>query len=267
MTSTSTGSTEWFDAMTVSAEGHVVSAVINRPAIKNAINDDVIDGLSAAIDLAERRHARALVIRGSAGCFCAGADLVQVAGLRGNPARLEEFALRLGQLFNRLENGPFATVAVVEGYAMAGGCELMLACDVVIAANSARIGDCHLEYGMVPAAGGAVRLSKYLPRARANFLLLSGELLSGRQAEDWGLVTIAVDPDALDRTATRMIEQITRHSGEGLAAVKRMISNTRRLSQVEALTLERAVFLRHAASHDMADALGAYLQHRDSIFD
>lgn len=264
MMTPSVGSAERVGNVIVAASGDVVSAVIDRPDAGNAIDAEVIRGLEMAIELAARRRAKVLTIRGAGGGFSVGADLAQVVRARGDATVLEEAATRWGSVLDRLETGPFAAVAVVEGHATAAGFELMLACDIVLATKTARIGDGQLDCGLVPSAGGAVRLSRYLPKARANYLLLSGELLSGAQAEEWGLVTGAADPDRLDALVEQVVTRIAGNDGAALAAVKRMASNSRRLSQAEAQCLERAVYVRHVASDDMAVALARQLQLRAS---
>lgn len=264
MMTPSVGSAERVGNVIVAASGDVVSAVIDRPDAGNAIDAEVIGGLEMAVDLAARQHAKVLTIRGADGCFSVGADLAQVVSARGDPARLDEAATRWGRLLDRLETGPFAARAVVEGYATAAGFELLLACDIVLATKTARLGDGQLDCGLVPSAGGAVRLSRYLPKARANYLLLSGELLSGTQAEEWGLVTGTADPGRLDALVEQVVARIAGNGGAALAAVKRMVSNSRRLSQAEAQCLERAVYVRHVASDDMAVALARQVQLRAS---
>ncbi|HEX5121328.1 MAG TPA: enoyl-CoA hydratase/isomerase family protein [Pseudonocardiaceae bacterium] len=250
----------------VRAEGHVVHALIDRPSVRNAINDDVIDGLTAAIDLAEQRQARVLVVRGSGGTFCAGADLVMLERIRQDTGRVEKFMARLGAVLDRIENAPFASIAVVEGYAVAGGCELLLACDVVVATATARIGDRHVEYGLVPAAGGSVRLSRQLPKARANYLLLSGELLSGADAARWGLATVAVPAEHIDNAAAGIVSRISGRSTAALATVKDMLGNAGGLPQSAALDRERALFMEHIASSDCRSGLAAFRDRRAPSF-
>jgi enoyl-CoA hydratase len=251
----------------VRVHANVVHAVLMRPSVKNAINDEVIDGLSAAVDLAEEIRARALVVRGAGGTFCSGADLAQLEKMRSDPAEVEKFMTRLGEVLDRIESASFPTIAVVEGYAVAGGCELLLACDVVVAATSACIGDRHLEYGLVPAAGGSVRLSRDLPKARANYLLLSGEMLSGEDAAQWGLVTVAVAPKDLEATTAKIVARIAGRGANALGTVKHMIGNARRLPQEEALRAERALFLRQLASAEVAQGLAAFRERRRPVFD
>jgi enoyl-CoA hydratase len=250
----------------IRADGHVVHALIDRPEVKNAIDDDVVDGLAAAVDQAEEQRARVLVVRGSGGTFCAGADLGMLDRIRQDPARVEKFMARLGTVLDRIENASFASVAVVEGHAVAGGCELLLACDVVVAATTARIGDRHVEYGLVPAAGGSVRVSRRLPRARANYLLLSGEMLSGDEAARWGLVTVAVPAEQVATVAAGIVARISSRSGTALATVKQMVRVAGRLPQPEALEQERALFLDHLASPDCVRGLAAFRDRRSPEF-
>jgi enoyl-CoA hydratase/carnithine racemase len=247
-------------------EGHVVQAVIDRPSVRNAIDDDVVTGLAAAVDEAEERQARVLVVRGSAGTFCAGADLGLLDRMRHDPARVEKFMARLGAVLDRIENAAFASVAVVEGHAVAGGCELLLACDVVVAATTARIGDRHVEYGLVPAAGGSVRLPRRLPRAWANYLLLSGDLLSGDEAARWGLATVAVPAEQVSAVADRIVARIASRSGTALAAVKQLVRDADRLPQPAALERERASFLDHLSSPDCVRGLAAFRDRRAPEF-
>lgn len=221
----------------------VLSVTINRPAARNTIGNGVLDGLETAIGIAEEHAVKVLVIRGSGGCFCAGPDLDELARLRANPGHAEAFAARLAGVLDRLESAPFGTVAVVEGHAVAAGCELLLACDVAIASTTARIGDGHLDYGLTPAAGGAVRLSRSLPKARARYLLLSGELLTGAEAQRWGLVTFAVEPVRLNAVTATVVDRIAGHGGRRIAAMKQLIGQVHDLPQEQASYLERLAFL------------------------
>ena len=246
--------------------GRVVYASIDRPEVRNAIDDGVVDGLAAAVDQAEQAQARVLVVRGAGGTFCAGADLAMLDRTRQDPARVEKFMARLGAVLDRIEHGPFASVAVVEGHAVAGGCELLLACDVAVATTTARIGDRHAEYGLVPAAGGSVRLTRRLPKAKANYLLLSGELLSGADAARWGLVTVAVPAEHIDTAVDGIVVRLAGRSSAALATVKHMLGNADRLPQPEALDRERALFMAHLATPDCRHGLAAFRDRRVPIF-
>ena len=250
----------------IAAEGPVLRATIDRPEARNAISPSVTEGLEAAVQRARDCAARVLVLRGAAGTFCAGADLDWVLSTIDQPGALEDDGVfasgirRLNDVLLEIEAAPFASVAVVDGFAVAGGCELLLACDVVVAAEDARIGDRHLELGLLPGAGGSVRLHKALTPARSRWLLLSGELISGREAADWGLVTRAVPPDQLDEVAEAMIARLASRSASALAGMKELIGAVRDIPVPEGVDAERRIFLDHMAkSDDLRAALARFL--------
>jgi enoyl-CoA hydratase/carnithine racemase len=237
-------------------DGPVLRATIDRPDTRNAISPTVVEGLEAAVRRAGESGARVLVLRGAGGTFCAGADLAWVLPTIDEPGAMEEHGAfttvirRLADTLDAMEAAPFATVAVVDGFALAGGCELLLACDVVVADENARIGDRHLELGLLPGAGGSVRLHKNLTPARSRWLLLSGEMLSGREAAEWGLVTRAVPGDRLDEVADAMIARLASRNGDALAGVKEMIAAVRDIPVTDGIVAERKIFVDHMAKND-----------------
>ena len=246
--------------------GVVLRATIDRPEARNAISPSVVDGLEAAVRRARDVDARVLVIRGAGGTFSAGADLAFVLSTIDQPGAIEDggaFASvirRLNDVLDEIEAAPFASVAVVDGFALAGGCEILLACDVVVADEAARIGDRHLELGLLPGGGGSVRLYRALSPARARWLLLSGEMISGREAAEWGLVTRAVPRGELDGAAEAMIARLASRSGDALAGAKEMIAAVRDVPVADGLAAEQRIFLDHMAkSEDVRAALARFL--------
>jgi len=246
--------------------GVVLRATIDRPEARNAISPSVVDGLEAAVRRARDVDARVLVIRGAGGTFSAGADLAFVLSTIDQPGAIEDggaFASvirRLNDVLDEIEAAPFASVAVVDGFALAGGCEILLACDVVVADEAARIGDRHLELGLLPGGGGSVRLYRALSPARARWLLLSGEMISGREAAEWGLVTRAVPRGELDGAAEAMVARLASRSGDALAGAKEMIAAVRDVPVADGLAAEQRIFLDHMAkSEDVRAALARFL--------
>jgi len=246
--------------------GVVLRATIDRPEARNAISPSVVDGLEAAVRRARDVDARVLVIRGAGGTFSAGADLAFVLSTIDQPGAIEDggaFASvirRLNDVLDEIEAAPFASVAVVDGFALAGGCEILLACDVVVADEAARIGDRHLELGLLPGGGGSVRLYRALSPARARWLLLSGEMISGREAAEWGLVTRAVPLGELDGAAEAMVARLASRSGDALAGAKEMIAAVRDVPVADGLAAEQRIFLDHMAkSEDVRAALARFL--------
>jgi enoyl-CoA hydratase len=237
-------------------DGPVLRATIDRPEARNAINPAVMEGLEAAVRRARETDARVLVLRGAAGTFCAGADLAFVLSTIDQPGALDgdgqfgSVIRRLNDVLLDLEGAPFASVAVVNGFALAGGCELLMACDVVVADEQARIGDRHLELGLLPGGGGSVRLHKALTPARSRWLLLSGEMISGREAAEWGLVTRAVPSGELDEMAETMIARLASRSAEALAGMKDMIDAVRDIPVPDGIAAEQRVFLNHMSKSE-----------------
>ncbi len=251
----------------VVADGPVVWATIDRPAARNSLSLSVVEGLEAALANALDRQAKVVVLRGAGGNFCAGADLTVVRPIAGDPVALGRYVDRLVAITERLESGPFVSVAVVEGSALAGGCELLLACDLSLAAADARIGDRHLEYGLAPGAGGSVRLVRALTKARARYLLLTGEAITGTEAAEWGLVTRAVPPEAVEEAAQALVARLSCRSGDALRAVKQMAVQTAEGTLAEGLRAERRLFLAHmAASTDVKEGLAAFAERRPPEF-
>jgi enoyl-CoA hydratase/carnithine racemase len=229
-------------------DGDVLWALIDRPETRNAINRAVVTGLEQMVAAAHEQQVKVVVIRGAGGTFCSGADLHEVRLLADDPAGLESFMVRFGAVLEDLERAPWVTVAVIEGHAVAGGCELLLASDIAITATTARIGDRHVEYGLAPAAGASVRLPRAVAPAFARYLLLTGELLSGEDAAQKGLAAIAVEPDALDDEVGRIVARLRSRGRATLKTVKAMLDQAPRGEIQPLLRRELDLFLEHVAT-------------------
>jgi enoyl-CoA hydratase len=210
--------------MRLRVEGEALWALIDRPDARNAIDEDVLAGLEQMLALADQASVKALVLRGAGGCFCAGADLRLLDRLLEDSSGLRAFMSRLGAVFTQLERAPWVTLAVVEGHAVAGGLELLLACDVVLASADARIGDRHVERGLAPAAGASVRLPRAVGPAFARYLMLTGETISGAEAAKRGLVSLAVPPEGLDAELDRVLARLLSRGRDTLATIKAMLA-------------------------------------------
>jgi enoyl-CoA hydratase/carnithine racemase len=248
------------EAVLIERSPGVVRATINRPDKRNAINHEVIAGLEAASASARDDGARVLVLRGAGETFCSGADLTHMSRLREEePPGTEAFIERLAAVLAGFESAPFATLAAVEGYALAGGCEILLACDIVLARSDALIGDRHLEYALLPGAGGSVRLPRALSPARARYLLLTGEVIDGVKAAAWGLVTEALPPEAFEAAVGAVVERLRTRSADAIAMVKRILAETRDVDVDQAIGMERALVTEYRrSSPDGAEGLAAF---------
>ena len=223
--------------------GAAIEATLDRPRTINALNDGLVQGLEHAVALAQRSSAILLVIRGAGGNFCAGADLKYVSGLFTDlDSGLFPYIDRLRAICDALADGPFISLAVVEGYALAGGYEILTACDVAVATTNAAIGDRHLEYALAPGLGASVRIARQLTSKQARYLAFTGEMITGAQAAAWGLVSHAWEADAFERNVVALIARLASRSPESIRNYKRMLLAGERRGFEEALAFEANAF-------------------------
>src|SRR5215216_6405424 len=165
---------------------------INRPEVLNALNKEVMEELSAAIDIVSTDDNIKVVIITGAGkkSFCAGADIRYVANI--DPIEAERYATFIHNLLNKIENLEKPVIAAINGYALGGGCQLALACDIRIASSNAKIGQTEVTIGVPPGWGGTQRLSRIVGPVKAKELIYSGKMITAEEAEQIGLINKVV---------------------------------------------------------------------------
>ena len=257
-----------YETIKLDVDGPVATLTLNRPDALNATTPQMVEELSKAVDQVEmNEEVKALVIRGEGRAFCAGADLNSLGDAFDNFPVLEAFLKEVNELFFHLEELPIPVIAVVHGYALAGGLELMLACDMCIAAEDARIGDQHINFALMPGAGSSQRLPRKLGTQRALELLLTGRWLSGKEAEQWGLVLRAVPADALDEELERLLSGLRDKSRHGLGWIKRTALRGLGMSLREGVALEGASFAQYVAtSTHPKEGIQAFKERRKPVF-
>lgn len=229
------------DALLVERRAKSLWLTLNRAPELNSLNTDVLDGLSAALRDAEAdRDVAALVLTGVGRAFCAGADLKFVQALPATEREIATaaFLARATATVTALAHYPKPVIAAVNGIATAGGLELLLACDIVIAARTARLGDGHANYGLLPGAGGSVRLPRRIGLARAKYLFFTGELVPAETLVPAGLVNEVVDPEALVGRVDALVSSIAGKSPLGLARMKELAHAGLEMSEAAALAFE-----------------------------
>lgn len=191
--------------------GDVVTIWLNRPEVRNCINWPTLTALADAVDRAEAdADVHAVLFRGRGGTFCAGADLNMLSGqFLGTSASSIELAQLSAKTYDHIYNLRKPTIAVVEGYAVAGGFELLISCDFALAADNAKIGDFHIRRGVFGGAGPIYRLPRYVGMRRAKELMLTGKLLSGKECAEWGLCNASAPPEELDDLVGDFVGQLT----------------------------------------------------------
>jgi enoyl-CoA hydratase len=206
------------DDVLVEQRDRILIITINRPAARNAINAAVTSGVAAALDqLDEREDLSIGVLTGAGGTFCAGMDLK--AFLRGEQVVLP--GRGLAGLTQAPPRKPL--IAAVEGYALAGGCELVLACDLVVAAENAKFGIPEVKRGLVAAAGGLLRLPQRIPPNLAMELALTGSFFSATDAQRFGLANRVTPAGGALEGAVELAERITANAPLSIAASKEVI--------------------------------------------
>lgn len=249
--------------VTADMEEGVAIITLNRPDVLNALSQELMRSLDGVLDdvVADDR-ARAVVITGAGKAFCAGGDLFEFAALYDNGAAKLLEALEFNQrVFEKLEAIPVPVVAAVNGVAVAGGLELVLCCDVVVAAASARLGDGHANYSILPTGGSTARLQRKIPPNIAMHLLFSGKLHPAQEFMNWGLVNKVVSDPDVRYQAVSLARAYARHSRHVLGAIKRLtLSNT--LPVGELARSELSEFADYANLPDLADGFAKFTARR-----
>jgi enoyl-CoA hydratase/carnithine racemase len=254
------------DVLAVSRHGATAVLELARPEKFNCLSSAVHAAIEAALDAAEADPAcRAVLIAAQGKHFCTGADLAEVQTLRG-AGRFDEFIAQGHRVLSRLEASPLPVVMAVQGLCLAGGIELALAGDVILAAEGAKFGDQHAQYGLVPGWGGSQRLPRRVGLTRALDLMFSARWLAAAEARDWGLVAQVVPDAELRAQALAYCEQLATRSKPGLAAMKRLARDGADLPLADALALEQRLALKAMTGPDVDEGLAAFGERRAPQF-
>lgn len=240
------------------SDGGVGTIMLNRPAAYNAITIELARSLAHALDdLAANMNV--IVIRGAGGNFSVGGDFKELERLRskGGGAMRELFE-SFHEACERIASLPVPVVAAVEGYALAGGFELMQACDVALVRSDARIGDNHSNFSQVPGGGGSQRLPRLVGRQRALGLILSGDHLSGEEAALWGLAYRSFGPGDFDSAVDDFARRLAAKSPESLDRSKRLVYAGLQLDLAAGLDLELTTVLEHLGSADAGRGMASF---------
>jgi enoyl-CoA hydratase len=238
---------------------------LNRTSNLNSLNWELLKSLDAGLtELLADQSVRTIVFTGAGRAFCAGADLKFIEALpeQDRNEATAAFLLAATTLISRIAASPKPTIAAVNGVAVGGGLELLLACDFIIAANGVLIGDGHANYGLLPGAGSSIRLPRRIGIGRAKQLLFTGELLPAERMAEFGLVNEVVEPDELHARA----EAIARKSPVGLARMKQIVEQAFDMSESAGLALEQALSNLHTTSFDRNEGLAAFRERRQPNF-
>ncbi len=248
----------------VERRGAVGVVTLNRPAALNALNGALIEELGAALDEFEGDTAiGAILLTGSEKAFAAGADVKEMMSKSYPEIYREDFITRGWERVGQCRK---PVIAAVAGFALGGGCEIAMMCDIVIAAETARFGQPEITLGTIPGAGGTQRLTRFIGKAKAMDLCLTGRMMDADEAERAGLVSRIVPAAELLSEAVKVAERIAVMSQPIAMMVKEAVNRAYETTLAEGVRFERRLFHSTFATEDRKEGMAAFIEKRKPDF-
>jgi enoyl-CoA hydratase len=252
-----------YENIIVETRGRVGIIKLNRPQALNALNSRLIAELSEAVDGFEAdRNIGCLVITGSEKAFAAGADIKEMAEKSYLDALYGDFTAQ----WSRVAGTRKPVIAAVAGFALGGGCELAMQCDLIIAADNAKFGQPEIKLGVIPGIGGTQRLTRAVGKAKAMDLCLTGRMMDAQEAERSGLVARVVPAASLMDEALKAAETIASMSLPSVMLAKEAINRAFETTLAEGNRFERRVFHSLFATKDQKEGMAAFVEKRAPKF-
>lgn len=249
----------------VTAEDDIAIVKMNRPKALNALNNPTLAELSAIFDcIKEDSSIRGVIITGEGKGFVAGADIVQMQDYKCLEGR--EYADIAQSVFNKIENLEKPVIAAVNGYALGGGCELSLSCDIRIASTKAVFGQPEVGLGVIPCFGGTQRLPRLIGTGFAKELIYTGRQVKADEALSMGLVNKVVEHEALLDEAIKMMSMILKNSSLAIGFAKVAINRGMEMDIANALELEKDIAAISFATEDKDEGMKAFVEKRPAVF-
>lgn len=244
---------------------HIAVIKINRPEAMNALNDEVLTGIDAAVDQAAADpDVRVIVFTGEGRAFVAGADIAQMSKM-DEKAGLE-FGVLGSSVFRKIEKLEKPTIAAINGFALGGGCELAMSCDIRLASEKAKLGQPEVGLGIIPGYSGTQRMSRIVGKAKACELILSGGQISAAEALAIGLVNRVVPPETLMDEAIALAEKIAANAPVAVRYANKAIKEGLETSLEDGIRLENELFSKCFATEDQKEGMEAFLSKRKAEF-
>ena len=252
-----------FETVLTEREGAVGIVTLNRPQAMNALNAKLVDEAVEALSAFDTDEAiGCMILTGSERAFAAGADIKEMASFSFVDAYGQDFIAR----WDRLATMRKPVIAAVAGYALGGGCEAAMMCDVIIAADNAKFGQPEINLGVMPGAGGTQRLTRAVGKAKAMDLVLTGRMMDAAEAERSGLVARVVPADQLMTEAKKAAATIAEKSLPSLMAAKESVDRAFETPLAEGVRFERRLFHALFSTEDQKEGMAAFAQKRRPEF-
>ena len=252
-----------YEFITTEERGRAGLITLNRPQALNALSQELVGEIACALDGYETNDdIGAVVITGSEKAFAAGADIKAMQAKTHMDAFKDDFV----RDWYRVAENRKPVIAAVAGYALGGGCELAMMCDIIIAADTAKFGQPEIKLGIMPGVGGTQRLIRQIGKAKAMEMCLTGRLMSAEEAESSGLVSRIVPADSLIEDAIKTAQKIADFSMPVVMMTKETVNRAYETSLSEGLHYERRVFHSMFGLEDQKEGMAAFIEKREPSF-
>ena len=253
-----------YEMLNVEHKGRVAVITLNRPQALNALCQQLMDELTSAVSAIEDdKNIAVTVLTGSAKAFAAGAHIKEMASKNFIDVYREDFITRN---WERIAHCRKPVIAAVAGYALGGGCELAMMCDMIIAADTAKFGQPEITIGTIPGAGGTQRLTRAIGKSKAMEMCLTGRMMDAEEAERSGLVARVVPADQLLDEVMKVAEKIASFSVPASMMVKEAVNYAYETSLTDGLRFERRLFHASFATADQKEGMAAFAEKRKAAF-
>lgn len=249
-----------YETILTESRGGVGVVRLNRPEARNALNNQLVHELMDALEAFDHDDAiGAMVLTGNEKSFAAGADIKEMADQDAASMRASDFI----QAFSRFAALRKPLVAAVCGWALGGGCELAMACDMIVASDSARFGQPEVTIGVIPGAGGTQRLTRAVGKALAMEVILNNRILSAEEARSFGLINRVVPVDRCLDEAIGLAAEIAARAPTAVRAARRLIHQAHERPLADGLAEEREIFFQLFDSRDRLEGMRAFIEKRE----
>lgn len=242
---------------------HIALIQLSRPKELNALNLQLMSELRDALkELDNDDNVRVILITGNEKAFAAGADIKQMAG----KTMIDMWKIDQFSTWDQIRRTKKPLIAAVSGFALGGGCELAMTCDMIVASETAKFGQPEIKIGVMPGAGGTQRLTKTIGKARAMEMVLTGKFISAQEALDYGLINKVVPVELYLEAAVSLAKEIASMSPIAVQLAKEAVNRSFETHLDEGLTLERKNFYLAFASEDQKEGMQAFIEKRKAVY-